>query len=188
MLFWRFPSPVCARRICLSWRKHYHIAIVLYNKKPGAEAPGLFPVISRGCICSWTFQHDRRGWSSSLRRWRTDGMLSIRKCYHMRKLLYIPCNQDGFLPSCSSLPFLSGLQPADIFSYFAAKTFTALILYHKPATKASRIFAKSISAICSVTSHRQFTCGKRRTHIFYPCLADPISFCKTSHLYIFCQR
>lgn len=96
----------------------------------------------------------------------------------MRKLLYIPCNQDGFLPSCSSLPFLSGLQPADIFSYFAAKTFTALILYHKPATKASRIFAKSISAICGVTSHRQFTCGKRRTHIFYPCLTDPISFRK----------
>lgn len=63
----------------------------------------------------------------------------------MRKLLYIPCNQDGFLPSCSSLPFLSGLQPADIFSYFAAKTFTAPILYHKPATKASRNFAKSIS-------------------------------------------
>ena len=37
MLFWRFPSPVCARRICLSWRKHYHIAIVLYNKKPGPK-------------------------------------------------------------------------------------------------------------------------------------------------------
>lgn len=104
----------------------------------------------------------------------------------MRKLLYIPCNQDGFLPSCSSLPFLSGLQPADIFSYFAAKTFTALILYHKPATKASRIFAKSISAICGVTSHRQFTCGKRRTHIFYPCLTDPISFRKAFPIIFHC--
>ena len=39
----------------------------------------------------------------------------------MRKLLYIPYNQDGFLPSCSSLPFLPGLQPADIFFIWPQK-------------------------------------------------------------------
>ena len=32
-------------------------------------------------------------------------------CYRMRKLLYIPCSQDGFLPSCYSPLSCSGLPP-----------------------------------------------------------------------------
>ena len=54
----------------------------------------------------------------------------------MRKLLYIPYNQDGFLPSCFSL-FPAQVPDPCIIYWFTVNNATAFILYHSFFLKTS---------------------------------------------------